>query len=123
MRKYNPLQLIMVVFTIGAVMMIPFGTRELSEVQWAQFSPLIWFSVFYVIIAATFFAYLLNVYALKYVSPAVVSYYIYLQPLVAAVIAYLFSGEQLHLIDLVSALLIFSGVYLVSTATEVQEKK
>ncbi|MBK5285856.1 MAG: DMT family transporter, partial [Bacteroidia bacterium] len=89
MKKYNPLQLIMVVFTIGAVMMVPFGTRELLEVQWVQFSSLIWFSVFYVIIAATFFAYLLNVYALKYVSPAVVSYYIYLQPLVAAVIAYL----------------------------------
>jgi drug/metabolite transporter (DMT)-like permease len=123
MKKYHPLQVIMVVFTLGALMMIPFGTKELSEVQWAQFSPRIWFSVFYVIIAATFLAYLLNIYALKYVSPAVVSYYIYLQPLVATVIAYFFYGEHLHFIDLVCALLIFSGVYLVSTAAEMQEEK
>jgi drug/metabolite transporter (DMT)-like permease len=123
MRKYNPLQIIMVVFTMGAVMMLPFGTHELVQVQWSEFSGKVWFSVFYVIIAATFLAYLLNIYALKYVSPAVVAYYIYLQPLVAVIISYFWYKHPLHFIDLVSALLIFSGVYLVSNASQPQEEK
>ncbi|HLG34557.1 MAG TPA: DMT family transporter [Bacteroidia bacterium] len=123
MKKYHPLQIVMIVFTMGALMMLPFGTHELGQVQWETFSGKIWFSVLYVIIAATFLAYLLNIYALKYVSPAVVSYYIYLQPLIAALIAFFYYHQPLHFIDLVSALLIFSGVYLVSTSAEVREEK
>ena len=104
-------------------MMIPFGIHELVQVQWEQFTGKVWFSVFYVIIAATFFAYLLNIYALKYVSPAVVSYYIYLQPLVAVVISFFWYKQPLHFIDIVSALLIFSGVYLVSVMPKAREEK
>src|SRR5206468_1217402 len=99
MKKYHPLQIIMVVFTIGALMMLPFGAKEFLQVDWASFTFKVWFSVLYVIIAATFLAYLLNIYALKYVSPAVVSYYIYLQPLVAAVIAFFYYNLPLHFID------------------------
>jgi drug/metabolite transporter (DMT)-like permease len=123
MKKYNPLQIIMVLFTMGAVMMIPFGTLELAEVQWHTFPAKVWFSVFYVIIAATFLAYLLNIYALKHVSPAVVAYYIYLQPVVAVIIAFLYFGQALHFMDMVCALLIFSGVYLVSTGARTGEEK
>ena len=123
MRKYNPLQVIMVVFTLGALFMLPFGAQELTLVQWQEFSGKVWFSVFYVIIAATFLAYLLNIYALKYVSPAVVAYYIYLQPLVAALIAILYYRHPLHFIDMVCALLIFTGVYLVSITSQAQEAK
>lgn len=123
MKKYHPLYIIMVVFTLGALMMLPFGIQEFSQVQWETFSGKVWFSVFYVIVAATFLAYLLNIYALKYVSPAVVSYYIYLQPLVAVIISYFWYHHPLHFIDLVSALLIFSGVYLVSKTSETREEK
>jgi drug/metabolite transporter (DMT)-like permease len=123
MKKYHPLQVIMVVFTLGAVMMLPFGVHELAQVQWQTFPTKVWFSVFYVILAATFLAYLLNIYALKFVSPTVVAYYIYLQPLIAALIAFLYYGHPLHFIDMICALLIFSGVYLVSIGSQSQEGK
>ena len=40
----------------------------------------------------TFFAYLLNAFALQLVNPSMVSIYIYLQPLIAAILAMAFTG-------------------------------
>jgi drug/metabolite transporter (DMT)-like permease len=75
---------------------------------------IIWFTVF-VVVFTTFVAYLLNTYALKELSPSVVSAYIYLQPLLTALISiYIFGNDVLTWQKAVSALLIFAGVYLVS---------
>ena len=59
-------------------------------------------------------AYLLNAYALKLVNPSMVSIYIYLQPLLASIIALSIGKDQLTLEKIIAALLIFLGVYLVS---------
>ncbi len=74
---------------------------------------IIWSTVF-VVIGTTFFAYLLNNYALKALSPEVVSMYIYLQPVLATLIAIFLQEDQLNSIKIVAGLLIFAGVYLVN---------
>lgn len=114
MKKYNPVLVVAWVFLFGMIFTIPFGYKELSVVQWTTMPATVLLSVFYVIIFATFLAYLLNTYALKTMSPSVVSYYIYVQPVVAAFIAYFIQEEKLTILHLVSCLLIFSGVFLVS---------
>jgi drug/metabolite transporter (DMT)-like permease len=62
----------------------------------------------------TFVAYLLINFALKSVSTTVVSYYSYLQPVIAAVMAVTIGQGGFSLIKVFAALLIFSGVYLVN---------
>ncbi len=114
MKKYNPVLVVAWVFFFGMIFSAPFGYRELSQVQWSVMPSSAILSVMYVIIFATFLAYLLNTYALKTMSPAVVSYYIYLQPVIAAIIAYFLEAEKLTVLHLISCLLIFSGVFLVS---------
>lgn len=114
MKKYNPMLVIAWVFFFGMIFTIPMGYGELSQVQWSVMPTHVVLSVIYVIIFATFLAYLLNIYALKTVSPAVVSYYIYLQPIIAAFISYFLNEEKLTLLHLLSCLMIFSGVFLVS---------
>lgn len=114
MRKYKPVTVIKWVFTFGFIFVLPFGIEQFSEIEWASFSLKIWFEVGFVVIATTFFAYLLNIYGLKKLNPSVVSTYIYLQPLLAAVIAIWAGKDSLDWIKIVAALLIFSGVYLVS---------
>jgi drug/metabolite transporter (DMT)-like permease len=115
MQKYNALLVMKWVFIAGSFMVIPFGFGELQQVQWEQFDSSIWWSVAYVVIGVTSIAYVLNTIALKKLSPPTVSAYIYLQPLFAAFFAMLTGRDSLNMLHLVAAVLIFTGVYLVSS--------
>jgi drug/metabolite transporter (DMT)-like permease len=53
-------------------------------------------------------------FALKHLMPTLVSYYIYLQPIIASIIAYSLGGEKLGIAQLIAAVLIVSGVVLVN---------
>lgn len=114
MLRYNPITVVKWVFVFGWLFVFPFGIGDLRSVDWTSFHIWIWLAVIYVLIFTTFFTYLFNAYALSVVSPLVVSFYIYLQPLLAAAIALLMGQDQLDWVKGVSALMIFSGVYLVS---------
>ena len=118
MTRYHPITVIKWVFTFGFFMVIPFGIGDLKIVQWADFSQTIWLAVAYVLIGVTFLTYLLNALALKIVNPSVVSIYIYLQPLLATFIALMMEKDELNLIKIIAAVLIFLGVYLVSTPSK-----
>ncbi len=114
LRKYNPVTVIKWTFFFGSFMVLPFGYGEVMQVPWSSLTPMLWAGIAYVVIATTFIAYLLNTIALDTLSPSSVSIYIYLQPLFTTVVA-LFSGNQpVTPVHIVSALLIFAGVYLVS---------
>ncbi len=114
LTRYKALTIIKWVFLFGMFFVIPFGFREFQEVHWTILPVKAWLSIFYVIFLTTVVAYLLNIWPLKYVNPTVVSYYIYLQPLFATTIAIVFLDEIPDAKILLFALLIFTGVYLVS---------
>jgi len=114
MRKYHPITVIKWVFLFGLFMVIPFGYGQFSEIQWATFPKHVIWATVYVVIGLSFFAYLFNAVALKYVSPSVVSIYIYLQPIFATVFAISLGKDHLDWIKMLSAALICIGVYLVS---------
>ena len=120
MKKYKPITAITWVFASGLIFILPIGFSDASSIAWGTLTPLHWMSMAFIIVAVTFLTYLLNIYALSKVSPTVASAYIYLQPLLAGVFAFLFVGigNQDHtgsitLEKILFALLIFAGVYLV----------
>ncbi len=115
MKKYNPITVVKWVFIFGTLFVFPFGIGELSEVKWATFGVSTWLAIVYVLLCTTFLAYLFNAYALKTVNPSVVSIYIYLQPLLATMIALIFAKDHLVAIQVISGVMIFAGVYLVSS--------
>lgn len=114
MKKYSPLTVIKWVFTFGFIFVLPFGVHQFTEIDWASFTSSIWLKFAFVIIGTTFLAYLFNIYGLKKLSPSVVSTYIYLQPLLATVFAIWAGKDTLDWIKILAAILIFSGVYMVS---------
>lgn len=114
MQKYHPFTVLRWVFTFGMVIVLPLGWNDVTLVEWNTFSPLIWWSVAYVLIGTTILAYLFNGYALKIVNPSIVSIYIYLQPVVAAIISILIGQDSLNFQKILAAALIFAGVFLVS---------
>lgn len=114
MKKYSPLTVIKWVFTFGFIFVLPFGFNQFTEIDWNSFNSDIWLKFGFVIVGTTFLAYLFNIYGLKKLSPSVVSTYIYLQPLLATVFAIWAGKDTLDWIKIVAAILIFSGVFMVS---------
>lgn len=114
MHKYSPITVIKWVFTFGFLYVIPFGVNQFTEINWTSFTGDIWLKFAFVIVATTFLAYLFNIYGLKRLNPSIVSTYIYLQPLIAALFSIWVGKDSFTWIKLTAAVLIFTGVYLVS---------
>ena len=114
MTKYNPITVMFYVFSFGLIFVFPFGISELSNINLEIFTLEIFLKVGFVVICTTFLAYLFNAFALKSLNPSVVSIYIYLQPVLATVIAIILKSDSLDLIKIISSVFIFSAVFLVS---------
>jgi drug/metabolite transporter (DMT)-like permease len=113
-QKYNAITLIKWLYLFGLLLVIPFGLSELQEVSWQEIPDGIYFNIAYVIIFTTFFAYLLNLFALTKLRPTTLSAFIYLQPLLASSYALLMKKDSLNSLKVFAAILIFLGVYLVT---------
>jgi drug/metabolite transporter (DMT)-like permease len=112
--KYTPLTVIKYVFSFGLLYVLPLGFSQVAAIEWHTFTTNTWLSVAYVLIFVTFLAYLLNIYALGKVKAATVGFYIYLQPLLAAMLSVMLNMEELSLAKIFAGILIFLGVYFVS---------
>ena len=113
MMKYNLFTVLKWVFLFGAVILFPIGLPGLLEVDW-DFPPIIWGSIVYVVVGITFLTFILNLFALKQLSPSVVTAYIFSQPALTAVLSYFITGQVITTLSIVATLLIFIGVYFVS---------
>jgi len=112
MIKYNAVVVLQWIFTIGLVLVLPFGWIEFTEIPWQQYGALDFMSLGLIVITGTFLAYLFNLYGIKTLGASVAGFYIYTQPVFAALIAMFFLHEQMALYKIIAAALIFSGVYL-----------
>ena len=114
MKKYETLTVMKWVFLFGIFWILPFGWNEMISVDYTQIPLSAILAILYVIVFTTFLAYWLNNIALKTVEPSVVGIYIYLQPLLASFFAILLGKDFIDGTKIVSAILIFAGVYLAS---------
>ena len=115
MNKYSPFTIIKWVFLFGFIYVLPFGLEEALLVNWEAMPFKIFCAIGFVVVFTTFFAYLLNILALKELSPSIVSYYIYLQPILASLIALSFEKDIITFEKGIAALFIFLGVFLISS--------
>ena len=131
LSKYKPSTVIFYVFLFGWIFTLPFGFSQAMEVDWSALPVSILAGAFYVIVFTTFLAYMLNIFALKIVSPAVTSTYIYLQPVLAGLFAFIGDrilsdmngySPDITLFKGFCTLLICVGVYLVGRKKAVYEK-
>lgn len=120
MKKYHPLTVVKWVFFFGLFPVTLFGFKQFTQIEWHTFTTQIWVAMSFIIIGTTFFAYLLNMLALREVHSSVVGAYIYMQPILATIISMALGKDQLSIEKVISALLIFSGVYMVSFAGNIK---
>jgi drug/metabolite transporter (DMT)-like permease len=114
MNKYNAFTFVKWIYLFGFIMVLPFGSSQFTAVDWTIVPTDIYWKIGFVVVISTFLTYLLNLLSMKELKPTTVAVFIYLQPLFATVFAISLGKDELNLVKIVSALLIFSGVYLVT---------
>lgn len=100
------------VFTYGALLFAPLGVSPMIATVPAL-SPRAWGLVLYILAVPTIVAYLLNAWALARSSATLVTIYIYLQPLLAALLAWVQLGMGISSRAWLAAGLILSGLGVV----------
>jgi drug/metabolite transporter (DMT)-like permease len=114
MDKYNAFSFVKWIYLFGFLMVLPFGYTEFQEVNWAVVPVAIFWKIGFVVLFSTFLTYLLNLLSMKELKPTTVAVFIYLQPLFATIFAIGLGKDELNILKIGSAVLIFSGVYLVT---------
>ena len=117
--KYHPFTFLKWFFLFAFIMVLPFGYSEVMEIDFPSFTPYVIFAVAFVVIGATYVANLLNPLALQHLKASTVSIFIYMQPVVAGIFAILMGSDQISVVKIIAAGLIFLGVFLVSKRSKV----
>jgi drug/metabolite transporter (DMT)-like permease len=112
--KYHTATILKWVSFFGFIFILPFSIKPALEINFPAITTAAWLGIIYIIILNTFVAYLLINFALKSVSATVVSYYSYLQPVIAAVMSVTVGQGGITLPKILAALLIFTGVWIVN---------
>lgn len=118
MDKYSAFTFVKWIYLFGFLMVLPFGYKELQAVDLTSIPEAIGWKIGFVVVFSTFLTYLLNLLSMKELKPTTVAVFIYLQPLFATVFAIGLGKDSLSWVKIISATLIFVGVYLVT-----QQKK
>jgi drug/metabolite transporter (DMT)-like permease len=121
LRKYGALTTIAWVFTYGALMMMPFGLVPLVRdvPRWSTRATEL---VLFYLAVPTLFAYLANAFALARAKPTIVAGYIYLQPVLVTIAAWMILGERLSARIVVAAIGILVGLAIVVTRSAAERR-
>ncbi|MBS1961576.1 MAG: DMT family transporter [Bdellovibrionales bacterium] len=108
--KHDSLWVTAFLFLYGTI-----GINLIAIPSWISFVPpemtgSLWLACAGAVGIGTLAAYFLNFWALKYAKPSQVALFIYLQPIIAAGIAYVWFGEKMSFRVAVSSALIFLGM-------------
>lgn len=117
MQKYTPTTIMAWIFGVSALIMTPLLWDDfVNGTQWSQIPPYIWAAIIFVIVGATWIAYLCVATSLKTLKPTTVSIYSYSQPVIASYVAILRGQDSFDWVKLAAAGLVFGGVFLVTQA-------
>lgn len=120
--KYHVLTLMRYFFSVAVLINLPFGYQEFVQVAWSSLSLTVIGQLAFVVLGTTVLTYLFNIYALKHLSPSTIGAFIYLQPVVATIVALWVGVDQLTPLRIVTAIMIFTGVYLSSQKQNLLKK-
>ena len=114
LERYHPVTVMKWTFLFGMLTNVPVGYSQWSTMDWSSIPVTAWLEIGFVVIFATYLGYLLISFGLRRLSPTIVSTYTYTQPIIAAYLASMMGQDHVDFVMIISALLIFAGVFVVS---------
>lgn len=112
-RKYDAFTFNKWTFTFASLIILPFVFPHIAQIDWPALSAKTTIELVYIVAAATFFTFLLVVFAQRRLLPTTVSVYNYVQPFVAGIASIVMGLATLQWAHAVAAALIFTGVWMV----------
>lgn len=113
-KKYSVVTLMKWMFTFATISVLPFSIQEWTSTRWAEVNPVEYGAIGYIVVFATFVAYIFTMIGQKNLRPTLVGMYNYVQPIVASIIGVALGLDRFTTIKIFAVALIFSGVYLVT---------
>lgn len=104
-------------FVFGGAGIWAVTLRELVALDARAFTPTVIVALVYIVLFATVFTYAVNTWAVTRSSAVLTAAYATLQPLITSVLAILFLDEQFGRVEVVSLVLILSGLWQVSRSS------
>lgn len=114
MEKYDPFLVVAYVSILGGLCLVPFSLAENSLRLISGLGLQQWLAILYLSSTCSLLGYYIWFYVLHKAGATVTSSFLFAEPLVTALFASAFAGEQFNPIIVVGAIPIFSGVYLVT---------
>jgi drug/metabolite transporter (DMT)-like permease len=112
--NYSPLMTILYLFILMALIIIPFNINQQAIDSINHLSTVGWISILFLGLLCSGVSYVIWAYSLREMESAKVGAYLYLEPFVTVLSAWLFLKEEITLVMLLSGLLIILGVYIVN---------
>ena len=112
--SYSPLMTILYLFIMMAVIIIPFTANQSEVTSIKQLSSVGWISILFLGLLCSGVAYVIWAYALREMESAKVGAYLYFEPFVTIITAWIFLKEDITLFMILSGLIITAGVFLVN---------
>lgn len=113
LTRYHTITTMKWLFLFGFIIALPVGLPYACSTNFSSFTWSTWTSLGFVVVATTYLAYLLNSIGLKRLNAVTTGAYIYLQPFLASVVAYLLGKDELTTIKLLSGICIITGLSLI----------
>jgi drug/metabolite transporter (DMT)-like permease len=101
-------------FTYAAIVITPFSYRPVCAISWRTIPISVWAGIAFVVVCATFIAYILMMNGQKKLRPTVVSMYNYVQPVVATTVSVAIGVGTIGWSQAIAVICIFAGVWLVT---------
>lgn len=119
--KYRITTLLRAIYTISAIVALPFGIKPIATTEFTTFNPHILLAAAFVLVVPTYLPNMLLNYSLRFVPPTTTSIYAYIQPLLAITLSVVMGLDHLHIDTILFAIVLFTGVGLVVSEKSAQE--
>lgn len=112
MHRVDALAATALLFAFGAVPIVLFGGSALVRFDFGSVTAVAWLWAAFIVAFPTAGAYVLISWTLARAEASLVALFVYMQPVIAAILGIAFQHETLTTSTVTGALLIFAGVYL-----------
>lgn len=112
--NFSPIKTIFYLFVIMLLVILPFNINKQNLVSILNLSSLGWFNIMFLGLLCSGVSYVIWAYLLKEMSSVKVGAYLYIEPFITFIGAWILLNEEITLSMLISGLVITFGVYLVN---------
>lgn len=119
--RYHSITVMKWMFLFSAIIYLPLTWSNITTIDYANMPFSVIGKIGFIVLGSTFMSYMMIPIAQKYLRPTVATMYNNVQPIVAAIAAVIMQIDTFGLPKVFAILLVFTGVYLVTTSKAKEE--